>query len=282
MEDETRQFREAVASEEVTMDQVAADTGGKAFHGTNGIEEAIESAADQGAHYYSLSYTPSNRKYDGGFRKIKVAMDQKGYRLAYRQGYYAVDPNAPIKETNDPARRIGVAAMQQGSPQSHQIVFAVRVVPIGKPRKVDLATAGMATAGAKKKNNPAGSVELQHYGIDYAVDPAHLLFNPTDAGLYRGVVDFMVTAFNDDGRLVASLASTAASDLKPANYKDVMAGGFRLHQELDVPVEAVALRLGVEDGTSNHIGTLEIPLPVPVPPEKPRAEARALPDIEPD
>jgi VWFA-related protein len=278
MEDETRQFRNAEASEVSTMDQVAADTGGKAFYGTNGILDAIEAAADQGSHYYSLSYIPSNRKYDGGFRKIRVSLDQKGYHLAYRQGYYAVDPNAPLKDMNDPARRIGLAAMQQGSPQSHQIVFAVRVIPLGKPRKVDAATA----TPVKKKNAPAGPVEMQHYGIDYAVDPAHLLFTPNAAGLYHGVMDFMVTAFNDDGRLVASLASTAASDLKPANYKDVMMGGFRLHQELDVPVDAASLRLGVEDGTSNRIGTLEIPLPVPVPPEMPRAEVRTLPEIEPD
>jgi VWFA-related protein len=282
MDDETRQFREADSSEEASMDQVAADTGGKAFHSTNGIEDAIATAADQGAHYYSLSYSSNNRKYDGGFRKIKVALEQKGYHVAFRQGYYAVDPNAPIKETNDPARRIGVAAMQQGSPESHQIVFAVRVLPIGKPKKVDAAVAGLAATPPKKKNGPAGPVEMQHYGIDYAVDPAHLLFTETTAGLYHGVVDFMVTAFNDDGRLVASMASMAASDLRPANYQSVMAGGFRLHQELDVPVEAVALRLGVEDGTSNHIGTLEVPLPVPVPPEQPRAVVRSLPEIEPD
>lgn len=264
------------------MDEVAADTGGKAFHSTNGIEEAIQTASDQGSNYYTLSYTPTNRKYDGGLRKIRVALQQKGYHLAYRQGYYAVDPNAPLKDTNDPKRRIGVAAMQQGSPQSHQIVFAVRVVPIGKPKKVAGAASGIPANPPRKKNAPSGPVEMQHYGIDYAVDPAHLLFTPTTAGLYHGVVDFMVTAFNDDGRLVASMASMAASDLRPANYKSVMAGGFRIHQELDVPVEAVALRLGVEDGTSNHIGTLEIPLPVPVPPEQPRAEVRSLPEIEPD
>lgn len=282
MEDETQQFRETDSSEEASMEQVAGDTGGKAFHSANGIGDAIAAAADQGAHYYSLSYSSSNHKYDGGFRKIKVALEQKGYHVAYRQGYYAVDPNAPLKETKDPARRIGIAAMQQGSPESHQIIFAVRVLPIGKAKKVDAAIGGMAAAPPKKKNGPAGLVEMQHYGIDYAVDPADLLFTQTSAGLYHGVVDFMVTAFNDDGRLVASMASMAASDLRPGNYKSVMAGGFRLHQELDVPVEAVALRLGVEDGTSNHLGTLEIPLPVPVPPEQPRAAVRSLPEIEPD
>lgn len=92
----------------------------------------------------------------------------------------------------------------------------------------------------------------------------------------------MVTAFNDDGRMVASLVSTATSDLKPANYKDVMTGGFRLHQELDVPTEAVSLRLGVEDATTSHVGTMEIALPVPVPPELPKVATRSLPPIEPD
>jgi len=282
MQDETRQFRETQAAELAAMDQVAADTGGKAFYGTNKLDEAIESAVDQGSHYYTLSYSPSNKRYDGGFRKIKISIERKGYHLAYRQGYYAIDPNAPLKETNDPSRKVGLAAMQQGSPQSHQIIFAARVVRLGKPKKVDTPLATPSAAKEKKKNGQHGPTEMQHYSIDYAVNPADLLFTSTDTGLHRSVLNFMITAFNDDGRLVASLASTATSDLKPANYKAVMTGGFRLHQELDVPVDAVSIRLGVEDETSNHIGTMEIPLPVPALPEVPRTEAHALPPIEPD
>jgi VWFA-related protein len=277
IDQETREFRNATASEQGTMLQVASDTGGKAFFNTNGLEAAIETAVDQGSHYYSFSYTPSNKNYDGRFRKIKVSFQQKGYQLTYRRGYYAMNPRALPK--NDASHRIGVAAMQQGSPQSHQIVFSSRVVPLGKPRKVDSAQLQLAV---KKKSGLSGPVEMQHYGIDYAVDPSSLMFVPDSAGLFHGTLNFMVTAFNDDGRLMASLASTAVSDLKPANYKDVMTGGFRLHQELDVPVDAVSIRLGVEDEMTNHIGTLEIPLPVPVPPDVPRVMARSLPEIEPD
>ncbi len=281
MTQETRAFKETVASEQGTMDQVAADTGGKAFYNSNGIGDAIETAIDQGSHYYMVSYSPSNKKYDGKFRKIKLSLAQKGYHLAYRQGYYADDPAAPVKDTRGPAQDIGVAAMQHGSPQSHQIIFATRVVPIGKPKKMDAAQSGTAAA-SKKNGSPAGPVEMQHYGIDFAIDPAHLLFTPTSAGLYHGVLNLMITGFDDDERLVARMVSTATSDLKPANYKDVMTGGFRMHQELDVPVSAVALRLGVEDGLTSHMGTLEIPLPVPVPPDAPRIMARSLPEIEPD
>jgi VWFA-related protein len=277
---QTRAFRETVASEHGTMDQIATETGGKAFY-SNGIEDAIKTAVEEGSHYYTLSYTPINRRYDGAFRKIKVGLEQKGYHLAYRRGYYAVDPDAASKDTRAPQQRVGVAAMQQGSPQSRQIVFASRVVPLGKPRKVDAAQAGMA-ATKKKNGAPAGPVEMQHYGIDYAVDASDLRFGSMSAGTYHAVLSFMVTAFNDDGRLVASVVSTATSDLKAANYTEVMAGGFRIHQELDVPVEAASLRLGVEDATSSHVGTLEIPLPVPVPPDAPQVATRQLPPVEPD
>jgi len=61
-----------------------------------------------------------------------------------------------------------------------------------------------------------------------------------------------------------------------------MTGGYRLHQELDVPAEAVSLRMGVEDVASSRVGTLEISLPVPVPPEELKLANRTLPAIEPD
>jgi VWFA-related protein len=281
MDRETREFREATESEHRTMDQVAAETGGKAFYGTNAIGDAIDSAVELGAHYYTLSYTPTNKQYDGRFRKIEVSLQKEVYHLAYRGGYYAQDPDAGSRDTRAPAQRIGVAAMQKGAPQSRQVVFATRVVPMGKPRKADAAPAATA-ARPKRKGAPAGPVELQHYAIDYAVDPSDLRFALTTPGLYHAVLGFMVTAFDDDGRLVASLESTATSDLKPANYKEVMTGGFRLHQELDVPTDAVSLRMGVEDATSSRVGTLEIGLPVPVPPEEPKIASRALPPIEPD
>ncbi len=280
MDQETREFRETVAGEQGTMNQIAADTGGKAFFNGNGIEDAIKTAIDEGSHYYTLSYTPTNKKYDGQFRKIKVALEEKGYHLAYRRGYYADDPDAGAKDTRGPAQRIGVAAMQQGSPQSRQIVFSTRVVPLGKSRKVDASQVGMAVRN--KKGPAVGPVEVQHYGIDFAVDASDLRFSPTSAGTYHAVLSFMVTAFNDDGRLLASMVSTATSDLTPKNYKDVMTGGFRLHEELDIPAEATTLRIGVEDATSSHVGTMEIPLPVPIPPEGPQMATRLLPPIEPD
>ena len=47
------------SAERDTLNQMAADTGGKAFFNSNAIEDAIATATEQGSNYYTLSYTPA-------------------------------------------------------------------------------------------------------------------------------------------------------------------------------------------------------------------------------
>jgi hypothetical protein len=81
--------------------------------------------------------------------------------------------------------------------------------------------------------------------------------------IHHCALNFMIATFDEDGRQLSGVSSVWTSDLKQADYKDVISGGVRIHQEVDVPVKAVSLRLGINDATSNHLGTIEIPLPVP-------------------
>ena len=92
----------------------------------------------------------------------------------------------------------------------------------------------------------------------------------------------MIATFDEDGRPLSGVSWAWTSDLKPSDYKDVISGGVRIHQEVDVPVKAVSLRLGINDALSNHLGTIELPLPVPAPPDIPRVVKHALPEVEPD
>jgi VWFA-related protein len=281
MQQQAEQFGLSQMDEHATMDQLAVQTGGQAFYNTNGIAQAIHTATEQGANYYAFSYTPQNKKYDGAFRKVKVVLAGKKYHLAYRSGYYAVDPYAPAKPSKDLTSSLARAAMQQGSPQSRQIVFGARVVPVGKPRAVRGAPTTPRKPSKKRKDNES-LVDMQQYAIDYAVTFGDLHFYPTPDGSYHDTLNFMVTAFNDDGGLTASQISQTVADLKPEVFRDIMLGGVRLHQEIDVPVKSVTMRLGIEDVANSHIGTLEIPLPVPAPPDAPETARRSLPPIEPD
>jgi hypothetical protein len=262
-----------------TLNQIAADTGGKAFMGTNGIDQAIATAAEQGSNYYSISYTPSNHDYNGKFRKIKVNLAQKEYHLHYRPGYFAADPRSPLKDTSHSARS---ASMQHGSPESHEVRFVARVAPVGPKVKVESAQAGKIFLASFKDRKVPGKVEIQHHTLDFAIDTADLRFTPLPNDVRHCVLDFMISSFDDEGRQLSGVLVVWTSDLKPDEYKNVMGGGVRIHQEVDIPASATSLRLGIEDQSTQRLGTLELPLPVPVPTDLPKIPKHALPEIEPD
>jgi hypothetical protein len=92
----------------------------------------------------------------------------------------------------------------------------------------------------------------------------------------------MITSFADDGTLRTSNVSRATSDLKPESYQEILASGLRLRQQVDVPVQARSMRLGVQDALTERMGTLEIQLPVKVPPGTEQSLANVMPEIEPD
>jgi VWFA-related protein len=278
MMDQFNQFGVQQMDEHATMKQLADQTGGQAYFNSNGIAQAINTAAEQGSNYYALSYTPTNRIYDGKFRKIHVSLAGHKYHLAYRSGYYAVDPLIPAKSTKNLMSSLARAAMQQGSPASRQIVFGARVVPVGKPRVVQ-ATASQKQSKKRKDKEP---LEMQRYAVDHAVTFSDLSFTPTGKGTYHGVVNFMVTAFDKEGELTASEVSQTVADLKPEALQDIRDGGMRVHQEVEVPVKSISMRIGVEDVTNSHVGTLEIALPVLPPPDGNDGSRRPMPPVEPD
>jgi len=154
-------------------------------------------------------------------------------------------------------------------------MFSARVVPLGKPIRREVTQGDKPGDSAPKK-----SIEVQRYAIDYAVGGPQL--GCISKGEARQVVlDFMASAFADDGSSIARTAVQTTSDLKPTAYEDVLVGGLRMRQEVDVPVSAVTLRFGVMDEITRHLGTLELPLPVKAPAEE-TANSRKLPPIEPD
>ena len=271
------------------MDSIAAQTGGKAFYNTNGIEQAMAVALEQETNYYALSYIPSNKKYDGKFRKIKVSLlpTEKKHQVIHRSGYFAVDPDNG-EFAKDASKGFGLVAMQHGSPEAHQIFFEARVVPLGKPRQVDPTAARIVLPLSKKKKRyeqgarRAEPVEVQRYAVDYAITPNQLRFDATPQGTRHGVINFMVKSFDENGTLRTSIVSRATSELKPEDYQEMQVGGLRLRQQVDVPVQAASMRLGVEDALTGYMGTVEISLPVKAPPGVEQSLAQMMPEIEPD
>ena len=114
----------------MAMEQLAADTGGKAFFNTNDLNGATQKAIADGAHYYTIAYSPKNKKMDGGYRQIKIKIPDTKYKLAYRPGYNADDVSKIEAKANaDPLRE----QMLLGMPNATQLLYGLRVIPAVAP-----------------------------------------------------------------------------------------------------------------------------------------------------
>ncbi len=110
------------------MDEIARDTGGKAFYNTNGLNDALAQIADSGSYFYTMTYTPTNTAVDGKFRKIQVKIardDSAGAKLSYRRGYYAADAKEIKAEAAKPPGDPLHPFMGPGMPASTQVPLAL-------------------------------------------------------------------------------------------------------------------------------------------------------------
>jgi VWFA-related protein len=64
-----------VMDSHMAMEQVARDTGGRAFYNVNNLATAVSAGVKDGTSYYSLGYYQENKNWDGKFRKINLVTE---------------------------------------------------------------------------------------------------------------------------------------------------------------------------------------------------------------
>jgi VWFA-related protein len=72
-----------------TLEALAGETGGKAFHHINDLSAAIQEAASDARASYSLAFSPSAGSLDGSYHRLEVTVKRPGVTLRYRPGYVA-------------------------------------------------------------------------------------------------------------------------------------------------------------------------------------------------
>jgi VWFA-related protein len=264
----------------MTEDELAYATGGRAFHSTNDLVSSLTEATEAGAHYYTLSYAPSNQDYHGQQRNIHVELAKPGCSLAYRRAYFGsadfVEPGSSGKKSaaaEMAALKKEVdslyAHMQAGAPMVHQLLFRVHVSTLGPPAKAtpeQMASMGdtpPATSGGKNgRTKSRDSIKIQTYVIEYAI------------AAREKALEVAATIFGDDGKTLNGVVQKVEEDSVLGDGES-HEGIYRIRQQLDVPTGAVSIRLGVRDVKTDNVGTLEIKLPIA--PEGPTADASVRP-----
>src|ERR1017187_5638064 len=72
-----------------TLSEIAAATGGTAFHNSNNILNGLQRAFADGREYYMLAYVPGNFNLDGKFRAISVRVRDSKLAVNAKRGYWA-------------------------------------------------------------------------------------------------------------------------------------------------------------------------------------------------
>ena len=246
-----------LSDEHSTMQQMAHQTGGRAFVNTNGLTEAVNDSIADGSSYYTIAYSPSNNNWNGAYRKIQVQLQSRGYDLSYRRGYYADDPDATPRRAaaTAPAQHSNTlsTAMQRGSPNQTQIIFAAHIVPTYEIAEKALAPGNQ---GIKTLKGP-----YRRYTIGIAADPSTMTFTASPDGSRHDSVEIVTFVYDADSTLINTVGDTIKADLTPALYAQYSHGGIPFKQEISVPAKGTYfLRIAVHDLPSDRIGALEVPV----------------------
>lgn len=241
--------RDTVSQRQITMQwddhdamtDIARETGGKAFYGSNDIKAALSTSMNEGENYYTLAYNPANHKWDGKYRKIEVKCSQDGTRLTYRRGYYAVSKTALAvngKVADDQTALLFATSMQPQAPTSTMVLLKVQVLPPDATHKT--------------------------VRIDYAISPRDVTFTDAPDNKKHLALDLMAVAWNKDGKNSGESSDKIDATVSLSTYENAMHSSIPAHEELEVKPGTYTLRLGVVDRASRRIGTLDVPLTVPV------------------
>lgn len=157
------------------------------------------------------------------------------------------------------------ASMVHGAATSSQFLFDVRVQPAAAHAEV---TAGPTPAVIGSLDPALKGQPLVRYDLLYILPATEigLAASPYGSGasgeVHRGSLEFDIAAYDGSGRLVTGLSQTGQLALKTDEVREFVKSPFQYTQQIDLPPGALFLRVGILDGVSHKVGTLEIPLTV--------------------
>jgi len=238
-----------------SLREMAAKTGGKAFMNRNDLDVGIRDSIDDGSSYYTTSYHPTNKTWDGKLRKIEVKSTRPGVTLRYREGYYAVDPSIlPGNQKQAKQTSMDFAeALDPDMPPSTGVLFQAQVVPPSE----------------KTQNKVL---------VNFALDPHMITFQKQPDGKQHAEVSCVAWAFPVKGKPLGSGGGTVKANVDDATLNKIMQSAFPCRQSLTLEPGNYELTLGVIDQLTRKMGTLTAWVTVPGADEAKAAQPAGVPE----
>lgn len=234
------------ALDELSFEQLALQTGGQVRRMRNDVDAEIQQVAASGAQYYTLSYYPTNKAYNGKYRQIRITLADPNLRAHYREGYDAL-PSVPPSNT------------QAASELAFALTSSLHYQSVGLSAR--FAPSNPNTSVASAASEPAGPV--LHAMVDIA--DLHFEPDPSTANRLYSNVTFVVAAMSREGKVLSYHVDNMHATMPAGSSTPLPNSGlkaeFLLHPT--VPAKTATLRLLVRDPVTAHLGSTDLPINVP-------------------
>jgi VWFA-related protein len=244
-------------NEQAAMQEVAEDTGGRAYINTNDLDKAIADAVDNGSSYYTITYALPSERLDGKYHKLEVRVDgEHGMKLTYRRGFYA---DALDKTPADgPETGVFATALAPDAPEATAILLKARILPAADPV---FSGVSLPEGSAGQHFFPFAGAP-HRYIVDLTIDPNGLVFTAAPNGDLKAPIEIGIIAYASDGRHLNDYSHGFQLALKTAQLEKLKASGISVRLPFDLPPGNVDLRIGVHDLNVDRAGSLDIPMQV--------------------
>jgi VWFA-related protein len=216
------------------FNKLATATGGRTLYGRNDVDMEIQTAIQDGANFYTLSYRPGNTSLDPQkFRRIKVSVDRPGLHVVTREGYYLQNGPGRVNPEN-PSRRL--VADLVSADTSNMVYDGVSITPTQSATDPDSFT--VHVDGHSLVWAPATDTEPRH----------------TELILMSSTFDKKGKELKRDAK-VFKIAAPASAPPSGRYLHDL-----NVPCKLDHNPKAVRVRFSVRVSATGRIGTADLPL----------------------
>jgi VWFA-related protein len=213
---------------DLALQTLTANTGGLPFYGRNDVDHEIASAMADGDTYYTLSYTPENKDFEGEFRRIKVVVKGNSrLRARTRDGYFALpEPKAASEaEVN-----------------------------------VQLRDALYSQLGYHGVQLPGSEIRLENGSayLEVFLDPATVSWTPGPDGKMHASFDLAAASYSSNDEPMNAGKRFYELSAEPDTLEGKTKQLLRLQLQVPVRMPAHKVRVVVRDNASGHLGSIDI------------------------
>jgi VWFA-related protein len=227
-----------LTSSELVFEAIAPESGGAILRHRNDIDGAIASAVNDGSSYYTLSYYPTDRNWDGKFRQIQIKLESSGLVARTQRGYYAF---ADGVENNGEQLDWSISRAVTSPLLFNGIGFT--------------ATGQRVSAGPvndKNSKNAAGAARVL-----LAVNRDSLSWTTQPNGDERSEVTLVTSEMSSSGHVLGY----HVREVEVVVEKSKLGRGdpLKLTLRTELPAKTDHIRLVLRDASSGRLGTFDLP-----------------------